>query len=91
MYSTPNSSKRVAISSFFSVLKKALANCSPSRRVDSMILKLVTFDTFFFVIENDLLEAVELVPNTTGRPPVLLYRPVAVDLVTAAARAAVRG
>ena len=36
-YSTPNASSRPAISTFWSLSKKALANCSPSRSVDSMI------------------------------------------------------
>ena len=36
-YSTPNSSSICAMVTFCSVEKKALANCSPSRRVDSMI------------------------------------------------------
>src|SRR5687767_14107697 len=37
MYSTPNASSKRAISTYWSLVKKALANCSPSRRVDSMI------------------------------------------------------
>src|SRR4051812_20491519 len=37
--STPNSSRSVAISSFCAVLKVALLNCSPSRKVLSIMLK----------------------------------------------------
>lgn len=38
-YSTPISSKALAILSFCAVVKYAVANCSPSRRVLSIILK----------------------------------------------------
>ena len=37
MYSTPKSSSALAISIFLAVSKKAFANCSPSRSVDSII------------------------------------------------------
>ncbi len=40
--STPNASRALAISTFCAVVKKALANCSPSRNVDSIMAKFVS-------------------------------------------------
>lgn len=45
MYSTPNSDNAVAIAIFVGRSKKALANCSPSRSVDSMILKFLMLES----------------------------------------------